>query len=67
MTSIELANVEWGLRLLIGQTHSNACMARLRREGREKIRRFDAKYEQVLETYRAVIGREPTADEEEAE
>lgn len=53
--------VELGLRLVIGQAHHNACMARMERRAPEIIARLDKEYEESLETYRRIVGREPTA------
>lgn len=58
---IDATNVEAGLRMLINQRHHAACMARRERERPELVERLDRDYEQALETYRRVTGKEPIA------
>ncbi len=52
--------VERGLRLLIGQTHDAACMARLECRRSEVVEGLDQEYEDVLDVFRRVIGKEAT-------
>lgn len=51
-------DVELGLRLLIEMRFSHACTARLERQCQEKVERFDRSFEQAVETYRAIVGKD---------
>lgn len=52
--------VEYGLRLVINLAHDHACMAQLRRDY-QAIAVSEREYEQALDVYRRVVGKEPTA------
>jgi len=57
--------VERALRNWIGITHSEACIARRWRAMPAVIEQRDADYEDALQAYREVVGREPTASSKE--
>ena len=55
------AVVEQALRNWIGITHSEACIARRWRKSPNEIAAHDADYEDALQAYREVVGKEPTS------
>lgn len=61
LTTKITVDLELALNLLINKRHHDACMARLQRESAKVIERLDREYEQALDTYRLIIGKEPTA------
>lgn len=55
------ATIERALRNWIGITHKEACLARMRRARQVEIEQCDADYEDALQAYREVVGKEPTS------
>jgi len=55
------AVVERALRNWIGTTHGEVCIARRWRKSMAEIVRRDAEYEDALQAYRQVVGKEPTS------
>jgi len=55
------AVVERALRNWIGTTHSEACIARRWRKSPAEIASRDGDYEEALQAYRQVVGKEPTS------
>ncbi|MBN2003763.1 MAG: hypothetical protein JXA21_10435 [Anaerolineae bacterium] len=57
----QLSIVEYGLRLVIGQYHHNACTARREKRQRVEIDRLNALYLDAIETYRHIFRRDLVA------
>lgn len=52
--------IERALRNWIGICHSEACIARMQRARQRVIEQCDADYEDALQAYRQIVGKEPT-------
>ena len=57
----QLAVVEYGLRLVIGQYHHNACTARRENRLQPEIDRWNTLYLDAVATYRHICRRDPVA------